>query len=135
MGRLVTFVSRLAQDAWAGIPPNTSTLLGCSDIRYGARGIGVDERTALLIDEESTSITSWDTDGSVYLLCLDHLPTLCTHDEDLEVSNILVVKLSGNNTNVFNIQNWSVLGNDIPQYTLSASNGHLTSTQKGGKVY
>lgn len=135
MGRLVTFISRLAQDAWTGMPPSTSSFQGCSDMRYGVRGIGVDEETALLIDQNSTSITSWNLDGSAYLLCLDHLPSVCANDEDLDVSNISVVKLSGNYTNVFDIQNWSVLGSGISQYYLSASNGKLSSTQKGGSIY
>jgi len=138
MGRLVTFVSRIAQDSWASLPPPNSSLYGnCANMRYGARGIGVDEATALLIDSDYTmSITSWDTDGSAYLLCLDHTPTLCTQNEDLEVNDITVVRLSGNNTNVFDLQSWSVLTDkNIAQYTLSASKGKLTSTQQGGNIY
>jgi len=138
MGRLVGFVSRLSADSWAPMPPSTGPTFGnCVDPAYGARGIGVDERTALLIEEDySMSITSWDVDGSAYLLCLDHLPTTCSPGNDLVVSDISVVRLSGNVTDCFQLNNWSVIGDRASAiYSLSASNGKLDSTQQGGKIY
>ena len=139
MGRLVAFVSRIAQDSWASIPPPESTLYkGCSDIRYGARGIGVDEATALLIDSDfSVTITSWDSEGSAYLLCLDHMPQTCEHDADLEVEGITVVRLQGNNTNAFDLNTWSITPNtqNVAKYELSASKGKLSSTHNGGNIY
>ena len=134
MGRLVAFISRLATDSWAGMPnaPNS----GCSDPLYGARAIGVDEATALLIDENnSVSITSWDVDGSAYLLCLDHLPTSCAPKTHLDVADIQTIKLSGNGTDLFNLHSWSVINTNVVQYTLTASNGVLDSSQSGGDIY
>jgi cyanophycinase len=138
MGRLVTFVSRLSADSWASMPPNmNSSFANCYDLRYGARGVGVDEATALLIDSDfTTSIVSWDPKGSAYLLCLDHLPETCTPGEPLDVSDISVVRLTGNVTNCFNWKNWEVLDNLASSvYSLSVANGFLSSTQTNGNIY
>ena len=140
MGRLVAFVDRIVADSWASIADDRDrdpSKRNCSNPKYGGRGIGVDEATALLIEEDmSVSITSWTNEGAAYLLCLDHSPRTCEPDRDLEVSNIAVTRLSGNTTAAFNLQNWKVLNKAATaSYSLSAANGRLISSQKGGNVY
>ena len=133
MGRLVAFLSRSATDI---LSPLAETGAGCG-LGYGARAMGIDEATAVLIDENGVgSITSWDVDGSAYLLCLDTMPDVCEPDSSLEVSNIQTVKLSGNTTNVFNFNTWTPINaQNVVQYTLSAADNRLSSEGNGGKIY
>lgn len=140
MGRLVSFVSRMATDSYAPLPDiNDVSKKNCVDMKYGARGIGVDEATALLIDDDySVSIVSWSSTGSAYLLCVDALPQQCAPDENLIVDNISTVRLLGNATNIFDLKTWNVIdtkSSNYVTYSLSADNGHLTSTQDGGSIY
>uniref|UniRef100_A0A6U3AAL2 Cyanophycinase n=1 Tax=Paramoeba aestuarina TaxID=180227 RepID=A0A6U3AAL2_9EUKA len=123
MGRFMTFVARLIADVWS------SPL---------AIGVAVDEKTALLIDENGmASTTTVFDDGAVYMLLPDSPPETCTANENLEWSNVDVYRITGNATNVYSF----ATSTKFPQlrsttsYQLSASKGKLTSTQRGGKIY
>jgi cyanophycinase-like exopeptidase len=113
MGRLITFLGRIAQDNWSVEP----------------KGIGIDERTALLV-EPNGSVTRVGN-GAAYFLSTPDKPQVCTSRTPLTFLDISVYRLSGSAT--FNLSRWS--GNGGASYTLSAENGVVTSSQAGGAIY
>lgn len=117
MGRLVTFMARIAADGWATT----------------VRGIGVDVETALLIDD---GVATRVGVGSAYFLQSSGLPEVCQPKTPLTFRDIGVQRLSGSGT--FNLGAWASY--DAPasgtvNYAISAVNGVLTSTQPGGSAY
>ena len=118
MGRLVTFLARIVDN-------------GRSD---EAMGIGIDEKTALGVDA-SGDVTLFslpgDTPGSVYFLRTPGPPEVCKAKTPLMFLNISVYRISG--TATFNLATWQ--GSGGVEYTLSAVDGVLTSTQSGGGIY
>lgn len=113
MGRLVTFLARIVSDGWAA----------------QARGIGIDEQTALAVD--ATGNVTLLGIGSAYFLATPGLPEVCLAKTDLIYRHVAVQRMSGYAT--FNLRTWS--GTGIASYTLDAENGALTSTQAGGGIY
>ncbi|HEX6292030.1 MAG TPA: cyanophycinase [Herpetosiphonaceae bacterium] len=113
MGRLVGFLARIVQDGWS---PE-------------ARGIGIDERTALVV-EPSGAATRLGS-GAVYFLRTPGRPEVCVSRTALTYRNVAVYRVSGAAT--FNLATWS--GSGGTAYTLSAEAGVLTSTQQGGAIY
>jgi len=113
MGRLVTFLARIMQDDWS------------SD----AKGIGIDERTALLV-EPNGSVSLVGT-GAAYFLRTPGKPEVCESRTGLTFRNLSVYRIDGSGT--FNLSKWSGKGGST--YSLSAENGILTSTQLGGAIY
>jgi len=113
MGRLVTFLARIMQDDWS------------SD----AKGIGIDERTALLV-EQNGSVSLVGT-GAAYFLRTPGKPEVCESRTGLTFRNLSVYRIDGSGT--FNLSKWSGKGGST--YSLSAENGILTSTQLGGAIY
>jgi len=113
MGRLVTFLARIMQDDWS------------SD----AKGIGIDERTALLV-EPNGSVSLVGT-GAAYFLRTPGRPEVCESRTGLTFRNLSVYRIDGSGT--FNLSKWSGKGGST--YSLSAENGILTSTQLGGAIY
>lgn len=112
MGRLVTFLARLVQDGWSA----------------EAKGIGLDVETALAVDNGRATLLGV---GDAYFLRTPGLPEVCQSKTPLTYRNIPVQRLSGSGT--FDIRRWS--SNDTTDYTLSAEEGVLTSTQVGGDIY
>jgi len=113
MGRLVTFLARLVNDGWTGT----------------ARGIGIDERTALAV-EANGSVTVLGS-GAAYFLQTPGLPEICQLNTSLTYRNVTVYRVAG--SAAFNLNKWTGKGGTA--YTLSAENGLLTSTQPGGGIY
>lgn len=113
MGRLVTFLARLVQDGWSA----------------EAKGIGVDVETAVAVDNGVASLFGL---GDAYFLRTPGMPEVCQDRTPLTFRNLSVQRLSPG-SGMFNIKNWS--GNDTTNYTLSAEEGVLTSTQVGGGIY
>jgi cyanophycinase len=113
MGRLVTFLARLNQDDWAS----------------QAKGIGIDEETALLV-EPNGSVTRVGN-GAAYFLRTPGKPEVCLSRTALTFQNLSVYRVSSSAT--FNIPTWS--GSGGTSYNLSAVDGVLTSTQAGGAIY
>jgi cyanophycinase len=113
MGRLVTFLARIVNDGWAPM----------------ARGIGIDEQTAVAVDEKGrATILGF---GTVYFLQTPGMPEGCEPKTPLTYRNLTVYKVMPGDT--FNFSTWS--GNGGIAYTISAENGVLTSTQAGGSIY
>lgn len=112
MGRLVTFLARIVQDGWSA----------------EAKGIGIDVETAIAVENGMASLFG---SGDAYFLRTPGMPEVCQSRTPLTFRNLSVQRLSGSGT--FNVKNWS--GNDTTNYTLSAEEGVLTSTQVGGGIY
>jgi cyanophycinase len=113
MGRLVTFLARIVNDGWAPT----------------AKGIGIDEMTALAVDARGNA-TVLGT-GAAYFLLTPGMPEVCKDRTPLTYQNLTVYRVSGSAT--FNLTRWS--GSGGTAYTLTAENGVLTSTQAGGGIY
>lgn len=117
MGRLVTFVSRMIKD---GLAPLGS-----------ARGIGVDEATAVVVDNGMATVLG---SGRAYFVLPTLTPTTVESRKALVVSNVRVEKLAAGGGS-FNLLNWSSGTLRLPAYWVSASGGTLASTQGGGSLY
>lgn len=113
MGRLVTFLARLVQDGWMA----------------QAKGIGIDERTALLV--EPSGAATLVGDGAAYFVRTPGLPQICQPRTALTFQNLSVYRITGSGT--FNLATWTGSGGLV--YSLSANAGVLTSTQAGGGIY
>lgn len=112
MGRLVTFLARIVQDGWSA----------------EAKGIGIGVETAIVVENGTASLFG---SGAAHFLRTPGMPEVCQSKTPLTFRNLSVQRLSGSGT--FNIKNWS--GNGTTDYTLSAEEGVLTSTQVGGGIY
>lgn len=113
MGRLVTFLARIVNDGWAGM----------------ARGIGIDVETALLVENgQATRVGA----GAAYFLQTVGLPQVCAPKTPLTYQNIGVQRLSAGGT--FDLNNWAGYG-ATANYSVSAVQGALVSSQPGGSVY
>lgn len=113
MGRLVTFLARLVQDGWT----------------TQAKGLGIDEETAVVVDENGNA--SLFGNGSAYFLLTSGAPEACQVKTELVYRNISVYRVNGNAT--FNFNTWS--GSGGTAYTITAEGGVVTSTQAGGSIY
>lgn len=116
MGRLLTFVARLIQDAW----------IGTAD----ARGIGVDEDTALLIDN---GLATRVGTGSVYFLRPLAAPLVCARKQALTFRDVQAQRLSG--AGQFDLGTWSSPDGGVALYYLSVEGGEVLSSQPGGGIY
>jgi cyanophycinase len=114
MGRLVSFLARIVGDGWSN----------------SARGIGIDEETALLVDNgRGTKVGK----GSVYFLQTVSFPQVLQPEKPLTYRNIGVQRLSGIGS--FDLINWSGYRGTTVNYSISAINGVLSSTQVGNAIY
>lgn len=114
MGRLITFMARIVNDGWSNM----------------AHGIGVDVETALLVDN---GIASRAGVGSAYFLKTVGMPEVCKPKTPLTYRNLGVQRLSGSGT--FDMRNWASYDGGTTDYSISAINGVLYSTQAGGAIY
>lgn len=114
MGRLITFMARIVNDG------RTSMM----------RGIGLDVETALLIDD---GIVSRMGVGSAYFLQTIGEPEVCELEKPLTYHDISVQRLSGNGK--FSMRHWAAIGDGTTNYSISAINGVLSSSQTGGAIY
>jgi cyanophycinase len=112
MGRLVTFMARMAQDAWVAAP----------------RGVGVDVETALVVENGLGTRLGV---GSVYFL-EGGVPQVCQKKMPLTYFDVSVQRLSGSGT--FDLVHWQGNGSTTA-YSLNAEAGVLSSTQPGGGIY
>lgn len=114
MGRLLSFVARSVQDEWVGVTD--------------ARGIGVDEQTALVVDG---GIGTRLGIGAVYFLRPTVAPAVCRKRKALTFRNVQVDRLDGAGN--FDLGLWS--GSGTTRYDLSAETGRLVSSQPLGQIY
>ncbi|KQV79308.1 hypothetical protein ASD15_18375 [Massilia sp. Root351] len=114
MGRLITFMARIVNDGWSG----------------SVHGVGVDVETALLIEGgQATRVGA----GSVYFLRTVGLPEVCKPKTPLTYRNVTTQRLSGGGA--FDMRNWASYDGGTVNYSISAVNGVLSSTQAGGAIY
>jgi len=117
MGRLVTFLARMLKD-------QLSTL-------GQARGIGVDEGTAVVVDN---GVARVEGASSAYFLLPTVAPATVASKKPLEMASVRVERLSAGPAR-FNLAQWSASTLQLPVYWLGASGGSLTSSQPGGSPY
>jgi cyanophycinase len=113
LGRLVTFMARLIQDGWTP----------------AARGIGIDERTAVLVDGAGRATIAGS--GAAYFLRAAGKPATCEPGAALRFGGVEVYRAT--TTAAFDLRAWSGTGG--AEYRVSAAAGAITSTQPGGSVY
>lgn len=113
MGRSLAFLARIVNNGWASQP----------------RGIGVDERTAVLVTPggAGTMVGS----GAAYFLQAPGPAQVVADGTPLTYFNIGVYKVPQGGT--FNFSTWTGTGGVA--YTLNVNAGSLTSTQAGGSIY
>lgn len=112
MGRLVTFMARMAQDGWAGTP----------------RAIGLDVETALAIED---GVATRLGAGAAYFL-QGGAPQVCQKRLPLTYRDVQVQRLSGAGS--FDLTLWQGNG-ATADYALDAEAGVLGSSQPGGGIY
>ncbi|MCJ7490511.1 MAG: peptidase, partial [Thermoplasmata archaeon] len=99
-----------------------------------ARGIGIDEKTALGV-EPNGDVTMFSlcktSGGAAYFLSTPGMPKVCEERTPLTYLDISVYKITDSST--FNLATWTGTGGTT--YSLSAVDGVLTSTQPGGEIY
>lgn len=110
MGRLVVFLARIIKDGWA----------------LAAKGIGVDERAALLVEPDGTASLSGA--GAAYFVLADHPPEVCAAGTPLTFSRLRVHKVEPGGT--FNFASWQ---GESPPYEVTAAAGILGSST--GSIY
>jgi len=113
MGRLITFLARIVNDDWAST----------------ARGIGIDEMTALGVESDGNAVVFGS--GAAYFLQTPGDPQVCQPKTALTYQGISVYRVSGSAT--FNLATWT--GTDGTAYTLDVNEGIITSTQANGAIY
>jgi|YNPBryunderm2012_1023409.scaffolds.fasta_scaffold01338_7 cyanophycinase len=113
MGRLVTFLARLVADF--GVQP--------------ARGLGIDEATALVVDENGLGTVVGR--GAVYLLQSPGPPQRCLPGQGLTFRQVAVQRAVAGQA--VHLPSWQ--GTGLASYTVTAEDGQLTSTQPGGRLY
>ncbi|MCA9679187.1 MAG: cyanophycinase [Kofleriaceae bacterium] len=103
MGRLLTFAGRAIADGWTSRP----------------LGIGVDEATALVVDDDGTATVVGD--GAVYIVAPDQPPTTCAAATPLAWSDVPLYVLRAGDTIALPSGDTAVAAR-----TLSAAGGQLT---------
>jgi hypothetical protein len=99
--------------------------LGCQ-----ARGIGIDGKTALVVD--GNGVATLHGAGAVYFLRTTTTPEVCQKNDPLTFRDVDVFRLSVAGS-TFNLATWT--GASGMAYSLSAVEGVLISTQVGGEIY
>ncbi len=114
MGRLVTFMSRILKDVDAQ-PPST------------ARGIGVDEHTALLLNPTNGDVSIVGV-GSAYVCASDHQASVCEPSKALTFEGVQCVRLNAKLTDRFSFANWN---GDGVKYVIDVVSGVITTDAYG----
>ena len=113
MGRLVTFLARIVE----------------SGAVHQAFGIALNENTAYLMDPNGEGGVVGS--GTVYFLRTPGPPEVCAPEMPVTYTGLSVYRIAKGGR--FNVANWT--GGNGTAYSVSATAGVLTSTQKGGKIY
>lgn len=92
-----------------------------------ARGIGIDERTAIAVEPNGTATVLGRSSSSVLLFETTELPLAVEVGEFLDLQNVRVTELTRND--VFNLNTFLPLpGTNVEAWTYGASGGQLTIT-------
>jgi cyanophycinase len=108
MGRSIAFLARIVQDGWA----------------KEVHGIGIDETTAVLVDETGHGRVVGK--NSAYFMTLDHLPEICVDGKPLTVRHVKVLKLSAGDS--FDLKSWTARGGTSLEANVIA--GKMTRTDQ-----
>jgi cyanophycinase len=118
MGRLLVFLARLNQSEENEAHSPTSQV----------RGIGVEERAAVLVDPDGNARVVGH--GAAYFIECRHAQGSVLKGQSLTYGPYSVSKVAPGHT--FNLKEWS---GDAAQYTLTVTAGDIGSTQAGGSIY
>ena len=128
MGRLLTFVARLVAPVGNSGCPGGILSAG-SSISLGARGIGVDVETALLVQGDGLQTPyvgrrvtnpSSTSESAVYFVRPMQPPTVCAANRPLSINGMEIRKL--NDDSEFNLSDWS----GKPPYYVDVTFGMLS---------
>jgi cyanophycinase len=108
MGRSIAFLARIVQDGWA----------------KEVHGIGVDETTAVLVDETGQARVVGN--NSAYFMTLDHRPEICADGKPLTVRHVKVLKLSAGDN--FDLKSWTARGGT--SFEVNVVDGKMTRTDQ-----
>jgi cyanophycinase len=114
LGRLLGFMARIVQDNLAG----------------DARGIGVDERSAALLEPDG-SVKVVGTGSGAYFINSTQKPDLCAKGKPLTFRDIAVYRVPPGAT--FNVRDWKGFGGT--SYSLGVDGGVVRSTGTDGGLY
>jgi len=117
MGRLMTFLARIIKDAWVARPDD-------------ARGIGVDEQTAVVVDDGVGTVMG---NGAAYFLRPSIAATTVQPKTPLTFASVRVDRLRAQE-GTMDLRNWSRSPNVAP-YWLDVIGGVLTSSGANGSIY
>jgi cyanophycinase-like exopeptidase len=121
MGRLITFMARIVNDGWSST----------------ARGIGVDEETAVLVEGGiATRVANPSTNAprSVYFMQTVGYPERMAIKTPLNYpSGVTVKKISAAGS--FDLRNWENYDGGAISYKITVNQGVLVSSQPSGAVY
>jgi cyanophycinase len=111
LGRLIGFLVRIAQ------------------VEGAAKGIGIDERTAVLLEPDGSAKVVGD--GAAYFLRASRKPETCAPGRTLTFENIAVYRVPAGGK--FHLRTWTGEGG-IPN-RISARSGVLSSTKEDRSIY
>ena len=115
MGRDLAFLCRVWEFGWADKP----------------RSIAVDENTALLLANVTSTVVSVVGSSTAYFLQASGKPEVCERLRPLTYQNVTVYRIKAGDS--FDLSSWTGKGGEA--YQVSANQGVLTSTQSGGSPY
>ena len=118
MGRLLVFLARLNAPDGKAVPPGGPQI----------RGIGVDERAAVLIEPDGKAHVIGD--GDAYFIDADHAYGVTQLHKPLTYGPFTVQKVAPGAD--FYIKSWA---GDAITYKLSVENGKIRSTQTANEIY
>ena len=128
MGRMLVFLARLNQSSLNQSSLNQSEADGAHSTTSQVRGIGVEERAAVLVDPDGTARVIGH--GAAYFIECPQAQATVLKGQSLTYGPYSVRKVAPGH--IFNLKEWT---GDAAQYTLTVTAGALRSTQPGGSVY
>jgi cyanophycinase len=118
MGRLLVFLARLNEPDGKATPPGIPQI----------RGIGVQERAAVLLEPDGKARVVGD--GDAYFIDAMHTEGSLEGGRPLTFGNFAVQKVAPGDT--FDLNSWT---GDATAYALTVEAGKLKSTQTAGEIY
>jgi cyanophycinase len=114
MGRTLVFLARIVQDGWSAHP----------------REIAIDEKSAVLIEEDGSSRVIGTGKGT-YFLSVQKPPQTCAAGKPLTFRDIAVHH--GTTGSEFNVKDWRP--KNAASYSLSVVEGQIQSTRSNHDIY
>jgi len=115
MGRLVAFMARIVKDV-------------ASPAVSAARGVGIDEHTALLLDINTGDVTAVGI-STAYVCYADHQPQVCKSGTPLTFQDMACTRLSGKNGDTFSFKTFK--GTGVVDYASNVISGQFTNSPYG----